>query len=79
MTQAAFRDFEADDACKVAVLYGDGGTFCSGADLHAVASGGERMNALVDVNEGDGPMGPSRMVHTVFQDLTHACDDTPSV
>ena len=27
----AFTDFEADDSLCVAVLYGDGGTFCAGA------------------------------------------------
>ncbi|MDU9415118.1 crotonase/enoyl-CoA hydratase family protein [Pseudomonas sp. zfem005] len=55
----ALRTFEADDAARVAVLTGAGGTFCAGADLAAVAEDGERRNRLeVD---GDGPMGPSRM------------------
>jgi len=58
----AFRQFERDDQALVAVLTGEGGSFCAGADLKAV-SGGEgepnRMNP-----EGDGPMGPSRMVFT---------------
>ncbi|BCD84640.1 enoyl-CoA hydratase [Pseudomonas solani] len=55
----ALRAFEADDAARVAVLTGAGGTFCAGADLAAVAEDGERSNRLeVD---GDGPMGPSRM------------------
>jgi len=35
----AFRAFDADDEASVAVLYGDGGTFCAGADLKAVATG----------------------------------------
>ncbi len=52
----AFRDFEASDAA-VAVLWGEGGSFCAGADLKAVAEG--RPNRLEE--EGDGPMGPSRM------------------
>lgn len=53
----AFRDFDADPAAKVAVLWGEGGTFCSGADLKAFASGNGN-----DVNDdGDGPMGPTRM------------------
>jgi len=34
----AFRAFEADPALKVAVLFGDNGVFCAGADLSAVAS-----------------------------------------
>jgi len=54
----AFRDFDADDEAKVAVLHGDHGTFCAGADLKAVAEG--TPNRVTD--DGDGPMGPSRMV-----------------
>lgn len=54
----AFRAFDADAESKVAVLVGDGGTFCAGADLRAVADGrGNRVSA-----EGDGPMGPTRML-----------------
>src|SRR5262245_19803815 len=53
----AFRAFEADDQAAVAVLWGAGGTFCSGADLHAVGTpDGNRVDA-----DGDGPMGPTRM------------------
>jgi len=54
----AFRDFEADAEARVAVLFGDGGTFCAGADLQAVARG--EGNAISP--DGDGPMGPSRML-----------------
>ena len=53
----AFRDFEADDTAKVAVLAGEGGTFCAGADLSAL--GTESTNRFDP--GGDGPMGPSRM------------------
>ena len=53
-----FRRFDADDSLAVAVLCGNG-NFCAGADLGAVASG-ENINHL-DA-EGDGPMGPSRML-----------------
>jgi enoyl-CoA hydratase len=55
----AFRVFDADSGSDVAILHGDYGTFCAGADLKAVAaeSGGNRLSP-----EGDGPMGPSRMV-----------------
>jgi enoyl-CoA hydratase len=54
----AFRAFEADSSALVAVLWGEGGTFCAGADLRAIAEGrGNRVAA-----DGDGPMGPSRMV-----------------
>jgi enoyl-CoA hydratase len=55
----AFRAFEADDEAKVAILTGRGGTFCAGADLKALADGQE-PNRIAP--EGDGPMGPSRMV-----------------
>ena len=54
----AFRAFDADDNAAVAVLYGEGGTFCAGADLKGVAEG--RGNETRE--EGDGPMGPSRML-----------------
>jgi enoyl-CoA hydratase len=53
----AFRGFEADPDAAVAVLHGEGGVFCAGADLKAV--GTESGNRLQD--EGDGPMGPTRM------------------
>jgi enoyl-CoA hydratase len=54
----AFRAFEDDDDASVAVLWGAGGTFCAGANLKAVATGdGNRV-----APDGDGPMGPSRML-----------------
>lgn len=53
----AFREFEADDKARVAVLWGEGGTFCAGADLKAL--GTERSNQVTE--GGDGPMGPTRM------------------
>lgn len=54
----AFRAFDADDSACVAVLRGSNGTFCAGADLKAIARGeGNRVE-----REGDGPMGPSRML-----------------
>lgn len=58
----AFRAFDADDTAHVAVLWGEGGHFCAGADLGALAEGTgsvSRSNRLeVD---GNGPMGPTRM------------------
>lgn len=54
---SAFRFFEADPGAAAAVLWGDGGTFCAGADLQAVAEG--RPNRVAP--DGDGPMGPTRM------------------
>jgi enoyl-CoA hydratase len=54
----AFREFEEDGGASVGVLWGANGTFCSGADLKAVAAG--RPNRVAP--DGDGPMGPTRMV-----------------
>ena len=54
----AFRAFDADGEARVAVLCGEGGVFCAGADLKAVSEG--KGNAVLPV-EADGPMGPSRM------------------
>ena len=54
----AFRSFDADASADVAVLTGAGGEFCAGADLKAVAAG--RPNVLSE--DGDGPMGPTRML-----------------
>src|SRR5438552_3434283 len=54
----AFRAFDADADARVGVLYGDHGAFCAGADLKAMASGnGNRV-----APDGDGPMGPLRML-----------------
>ena len=54
----AFRAFDSDRDLSVAILTGAGGNFCAGADLKAVAGGeGNRIDA-----EGDGPMGPSRLM-----------------
>ncbi|MGI5212346.1 crotonase/enoyl-CoA hydratase family protein [Plantactinospora sp. CA-290183] len=54
----AFRAFDADPQASVAVLWGEGGTFCSGADLKAIGTpSGNRVEP-----EGDGPMGPTRML-----------------
>jgi enoyl-CoA hydratase/carnithine racemase len=54
----AFREFDADPSASVAVLTGVGPAFCAGADLKAI--GTDRGNHTVA--DGDGPMGPSRMV-----------------
>ena len=54
---AAFREFDTDPDAAVAILYGEGGVFCSGADLKEVGTpAGNRVTA-----DGDGPMGPTRM------------------
>jgi enoyl-CoA hydratase len=62
---AAFVAFEKDDTAHVAVLWGAGGTFCSGADLKGLAQG--RGNRLAmpskhpEALSADAPMGPTRM------------------
>ncbi|MEJ8569167.1 crotonase/enoyl-CoA hydratase family protein [Elongatibacter sediminis] len=53
----AFQAFETDENSQVAVLAGTGGSFCSGADLKAIAEGAP--NRIDD--RGHGPMGPTRM------------------
>ncbi len=55
---ATFRRFEADDELCVAVLTGAAGTFCAGADLKGISDG--RANRAAE--EGDGPMGPTRLL-----------------
>jgi enoyl-CoA hydratase len=53
----AFRTFDADPEARVAVLHGEGRVFCAGADLHAIGTpDGNRVQ-----EDGEGPMGPSRM------------------
>jgi enoyl-CoA hydratase len=54
----AFDEFDRDESASVAVLWGDHGTFCAGADLKAF--GTPEANAVH--RTGPGPMGPSRMV-----------------
>ena len=53
----AFESFDRDESASVAVLWGEGGTFCAGADLVAVSEG--RANRIDPT--GAGPMGPTRM------------------
>lgn len=58
--QQAFARFEADDSLRVAVLWGEHGVFCAGADLSAVVDPARR-NELDPEGAGTGPMGPTRM------------------
>ena len=60
----AFRAFDADEQACVAVLQGNAGSFCAGADLKAVAGGfdgNERALGLNPDMAADGPMGPTRL------------------
>jgi enoyl-CoA hydratase len=54
---SAFRAFDGDPSLAVAILTGEGGTFCAGADLKALAEGEPRPVRP----DGDGPMGPTRL------------------
>ncbi len=53
----AFKAFDHAPDADVAVLWGNGGHFCAGADLKAV--GTPRQNTVAV--SGDGPMGPTRL------------------
>jgi enoyl-CoA hydratase/carnithine racemase len=55
---AAFDEFDRDESASVAVLWGDNGTFCAGADLKAFGT----PDANPVHRTGPGPMGPTRMV-----------------
>ena len=61
----AFLAFEGDATQHAAVLWGAGGTFCSGADLKAIAAGQKNRLKAPDVDldplSDDAPMGPTRL------------------
>jgi enoyl-CoA hydratase len=61
----AFAEFEDDPTASVAVLWGEGGSFCSGFDLK-VAAGLDPAISLSELDphgneEARGPMGPTRL------------------
>jgi enoyl-CoA hydratase len=71
---AVFRSFDADPEAAVAVLHGEGGVFCAGADLKAIGTErGSRVEPVAPAPAAgraggggprlipDGPMGPTRM------------------
>ncbi|SBS75898.1 Enoyl-CoA hydratase/isomerase [uncultured Mycobacterium sp.] len=74
----AFDEFDRDESASVAVLWGDHGTFCAGADLKAIGTpdtnplhrprtgsdvaGPAAPGSDVAGPAAPGPMGPSRMV-----------------
>jgi len=59
----AFAAFEADDDQRVAVLHGEHGYFCAGADLSAIGDP-ERGHEFDPQGGGAGPMGPTRLFLT---------------
>jgi enoyl-CoA hydratase len=58
--ESAFRDLDADDDLAVGVLTGADGTFCSGADLRAFASGDPDLANRLERSDR-APMGPTRL------------------
>jgi enoyl-CoA hydratase len=58
----AFRRFDADATLSVAILTGAEGYFCAGADLKAVAEPGAQSQSTRVTEEGDGPLGCTRML-----------------
>jgi len=57
----AFEEFDRDDSASVAVLWGDHGTFCAGADLKAIGTPAANPTHRVGP-AAPAPMGPTRMV-----------------
>ncbi|TPG05855.1 crotonase/enoyl-CoA hydratase family protein [Sphingomonas oligophenolica] len=58
--RSALLAFESDESQRVAVLWGEHGTFCAGADLSAVEDP-DRSLELDPAGGGTGPMGPTRI------------------
>jgi len=59
LLKAAFADFNADPELSVAVLCGEGETFSAGYDLKSV---GQTDISTLYEPEGDGMLGPTRMM-----------------
>ncbi len=53
----AFKAFDADNKCDIAILTGTGGNFCAGADLHEFAGGQRKLERSSDL----APMGCTRL------------------
>ena len=64
----AFEQFDADPQLSVAVLFGDGGHFCAGADI-------TKLDNPLDP-EGIGPLGPTRMM--LHKPVIAAIEGSPS-
>ncbi len=63
--ERVFREFDADDHHRVAVLHGEHGSFCAGADLKAFAEGDDPSRLTIDEHAPRpgprAPMGPTRL------------------
>ena len=63
--ERVFREFDADDHHRVAVLHGEHGSFCAGADLKAFAGGDDPSRLTIDEHAPRpgprAPMGPTRL------------------
>ncbi|MFT3800763.1 MAG: crotonase/enoyl-CoA hydratase family protein [Burkholderiaceae bacterium] len=66
----AIREFEADDAARVAVLTGAGGTFCAGADLKELASG---IDYVPWAGSPEGPLHEACAKPVIAAVAGHAC------
>jgi len=64
--ERAFRIFELDPRHDVAVLHGEHGSFCAGADLKALAAGDDPSRLEIEENASPpgprAPMGPTRLL-----------------
>ena len=59
----AFDEFDRDESASVAVLWGDHGTFCAGADLKAIGTPDSNpTHRIAEGSDAPAPMGPTRMV-----------------
>ncbi|XP_075144761.1 spliceosome-ribosome linker protein [Haematobia irritans] len=56
----AFREFEADETSPIAVLYGVGGSFCSGFDIREMATNDEGKVSMEMLMMPEGSVGPTR-------------------
>ena len=56
---AAFNRFDTDSDLSIAILTGANGKFCAGGDLKSIAT---QQGSIVVTEDGDGPLGPTRMM-----------------
>ena len=56
----AFSQFEADQTSPIAVLYGMGGSFCSGFDIREVSKNDQGVLTMGMLMNPEGSVGPTR-------------------